>query len=464
MTFQVTKSLKLIAEVEYLDDMRPPDSGIVAIGTGIPPIAPGSSYSENLAYNDVQTVTARYEVLYTAGEHVSFRHAYRNNQTNEGGDEVTVTGVSANNLLVNRRVSRTSNWVDNLYTQNDLILNFKTGGARHNLLLGFEYGWNDSGDRASRASLATIAVTNPVRGLATPGAFTLFSDTRSKVWFRESYIQDQVFLFNDHLTLLGGVRYANSGQRTNNYLTSVVARTGSADPNPRLGAVWLPGAGFSLFAVQTAILVPGTSSDPDGTTFDPVESKLTEVGLRAELMGKRFVGTVSFFDITQTNVLVPDPARVGFRLQTGERTSRGVEIDLTANPMRGWQILGAISLTKAEVSADTVIKVGNKLPNTPAETFSLWNKYTVQSGQLAGLGMGAGVISVAKRWGDDTNTFTVDPYTRVDLSLDYRWKRWLLGVNLRNALNTDYIEASSSRLAVRPGAPRNFLAQLRYRF
>ncbi|MCC5023330.1 MAG: hypothetical protein J6386_11295 [Candidatus Synoicihabitans palmerolidicus] len=98
--------------------------------------------------------------------------AYRNNQTNDVGDIVNQTEVSANGELVNRRVSRQNNYVDNHYLQTDLLFNFETGAVRHNLLAGYEYGWNLSGGAVDRASLAPIAVVNPQRGQATPGTFS----------------------------------------------------------------------------------------------------------------------------------------------------------------------------------------------------------------------------------------------------------------------------------------------------
>jgi len=58
----------------------------------------------------------------------------------------------------------------------------------------------------------------------------------------------------------------------------------------------------------------------------------------------------------------------------------------------------------------------------------------------------------------------VNGYTRYDLSANYQVGRWSFLLNLRNVTDENYIEASSARLAVRPGAPRNLLAQLQYRF
>lgn len=463
VTFQATPSLALVFELEHLEDRRRPDSGIVAVGTAPAPVAPGTYYGEDFAFNKALTLTHRYEALYTR-ERISARLAFRRNQTNERGDTVTLTGVAGNGQSVNRRVDRNTNWVENDYFQSDFLFDFATGPAQHKSLVGFEYGSNTDGGRQQRAALAPIAVANPARG-AVPGAFAPFSHNSTTTWFREYYAQHQVFLFEDRLTLLAGARFAEFAQRTTNFVTGAVSRAGGDAPNPRIGIVWLPRENVSLYAVRSDIQVPSTITNPDGTVFDPVTSELHEAGVRLELADKRYTVTASYFDLVQNNVLQPDPVRPGFLLQTGESTSRGFEVDLTATPAPGWQILGSAAWTTAEISGDVnPARLGLRLPNTPRRTLSVWNRYTFEAGAAKGLGVGVGVIHVGQRAGDANNSFFVDAYTRVDLMLDYPYRRWSFSLNVRNALDTDYIESAAARLSIMPGAPRNLLARATLRF
>ncbi|MCC5023329.1 MAG: TonB-dependent receptor [Candidatus Synoicihabitans palmerolidicus] len=278
-------------------------------------------------------------------------------------------------------------------------------------------------------------------------------------------MQEQTFSFDDRLSLLAGARWAEFSNLTNNYRTGASNRAGGDAPNSRFGAVWLPRDGVSVYVVNSEIQVASTVADLDGTTFDPVTSELVEAGVRFELADKRVTLTLSYFDLVQNNVLQSDPARLGCRIQTGESSSNGVELDLTASPLVGWQILGSASLLKAEVSGDVnPARIGLRVPNTPDQTFSVWNKYMWQSDPLDGFGVGCGIIHVSDRVGDANNSFLVPSYTRLDLSVSYVRERWAVDVNLRNALDEDYIESVSSRTAVRPGTPTNFLARLRYRF
>ncbi len=465
VSFQVTPELRLLAEWEYIRDERRPYDGILAYGTAPLNVGPETYYGEPFAYNDVESLTQRYEALYTRGSHFSARVAFRDNRTDEIGDIVNQTGVTANGQSVNRRVSRQDNYVDNQYFQTDLLFDFQTTNIRHKLLVGFEYGWNLTGGAVDRASLAAISVQNPMRGVALPGTFSPFSNNATDTWYRDYYVQEQAFFFDEKLSVIAGARWADFDSYSRNYRNGSSSREGGRAPNPRYGLVWLPREGVSLYAVSSEIQVPSTTADPDGTTFDPVQSELFEVGSRFEFAQKRVALTVSYFDLVQRNVLQEDPNRQGFRIQSGESSSKGVELDLTANPLPGWQILGAASFITAEVSGDAnPARIGLRLPNTPDRTFSLWNKYTLQGGKLKGMGFGLGVINATDRTGDANNSFIVPGYTRVDLSLGYSHRNWSTDLIIRNALNEDYIEAVSSRTSVRPGAPASFLARLRYRF
>lgn len=468
LTWQPNERTRVHLEVEYFHDIRRTDNGLAAVGDHVVAVPRGTYYGEPYDRNTVDQITARYEVLHTLRPWLSVRQATRFNQAREWGYETLFrnpTNLTATSVELLRQVEHThDNFVSNTYTQNEILFDFTTGPMRHKTIVGFEYGFNLDGGIRDRATLANINLYNPVRGVAVPGVFTPNANNAAMTWFRESYAQDQVYLFHGRLTLLAGVRHANYGQRSNNYRTGAVTRGGGSDPNPRYGAVWLPTDTLSIFAARTYLQVPSTGANPDGFIFEPVQSQLTELGARAELFERRLAVGASYYDLVQSNVLVPDPVLAGFRIQTGERTAQGFELDLTARPAPGWQVLGAAAFTDAKISRDTSIPVGNKLANTPDRSYSLWNKYNLRQGALKGLGLGAGVIYVGARKGDTNNTFSIDAYTRVDLSLDYRWGRWGFALNVRNALDEKYIRSASSRTSIFPGEPRALLSRVRYRF
>jgi len=97
-------------------------------------------------------------------------------------------------------------------------------------------------------------------------------------------------------------------------------------------------------------------------------------------------------------------------------------------------------------------------------------KYTGQA-ELRGLSLGAGVVAVDERPGDNGNTFVVPGYATVELFGAYKlplpasYPALTIQLNVKNLLDTQYYEGSTyGRLVVYPGAPRAFLVSLRAEF
>ena len=114
---------------------------------------------------------------------------------------------------------------------------------------------------------------------------------------------------------------------------------------------------------------------------------------------------------------------------------------------------------------------GNRLQNVPLDSGSIWAKYDAD-GLWRGLSLGAGVVAVGERQGDNQNSFVLPAYARVDSMVQYRFtpppdwhmKLMTLQLNVKNLFDTAYYQNSSSRLNVFPGAPRTFLLSARAEF
>jgi iron complex outermembrane receptor protein len=114
---------------------------------------------------------------------------------------------------------------------------------------------------------------------------------------------------------------------------------------------------------------------------------------------------------------------------------------------------------------------GNRLQDVPLNAGSFWAKYDAD-GRWQGLSLGAGVVAVGERQGDNENSFQLPAYARIDTMVQYRFrpppetqvKNMTLQFNVKNLLDTTYYQNSSSRLNIFPGAPRTFLASIRAEF
>ncbi|MSU48765.1 MAG: TonB-dependent siderophore receptor [Opitutus sp.] len=453
---------RLNVEFEYLRDQRVNDAGVVAVGNRVVRMPANTFYGDPDDVNSTWQYAGRYELLHTFASGLALRHAFRINETNEKGFDTQFNAVNANTLVM----TRTRRWlaaeqVDNAYTQTEFSYELRGAGGRHKLLAGLEVGRNYDGGITNFAPLTATNVLNPVRG--TTGTFVNNSWNDTTIWYDEYFVQDQFFCLEDKLTLVAGARLAHFASFATNKRTNVKTNTSGTSPNPRFGAVWLPRENVSVFANYSDIVANASNVNPDGSPLKPVKSSIKELGARVETLQRRLTVTGGYYELINFNTLNADPLRPGYRIETGKQRTRGIEFDFVGSLLPGWQIIGSANFTKGIVTRDLVNPVGNRLANTPARTFSVWNRYQFSEGSFKGLGAGFGVIAVGGRFGDVANTFYIPAYVRFDAALSYRTKTWDVSLNAQNLADKDYVRTTSGRLSIRPGSPRDFSLRFRQR-
>ena len=105
VTWAPTQSTRVVAEVEYMHDVRRTDGGLVAVGTRVVDVPRGTYYGMPFDRNSSDLIAGRLELLHTVSDHLSLRVAMRNNQCNEWGDETQSVGVTTDNLFLRRQVA-----------------------------------------------------------------------------------------------------------------------------------------------------------------------------------------------------------------------------------------------------------------------------------------------------------------------------------------------------------------------
>jgi len=98
----------------------------------------------------------------------------------------------------------------------------------------------------------------------------------------------------------------------------------------------------------------------------------------------------------------------------------------------------------------------NRLTNVP-ETALVWTTYEIQSGDLEGLGFGAGLFFVGEREGDQENSFLSFSFVRTDAAIYYRRNNWR-ALNFKRCWHPT---SAGFRASVYPGEPLLSSAQYR---
>jgi len=388
-------------------------------------------------------------------------------------------------------------------TNLDLKGKFATGPLNHAVLVGGDY-WNLYKD------IEAFFGTNPTIGpinIYSPNYWTAaYVPLQNNSYYplREEwtglYGQDMVSFLDDHVHVLLGGRYDWATYGTGYSPNSIAEALGPFDPttgigflqshdeafSPRLGLILQPVRWLSFygnytksFGVANALPVPGQPK------FPPEKATQKEVGLKAELIEQRLTATVAAFDIVKTNI-AQALGGTPFSTPVGEVRSRGVEFDLAGRVNKNWSVTASYAYTDARIidgqgpsaqdidngtlypPTNIVSENGNRLQDVPYNAGSFWAKYDAD-GMWEGWSLGAGVVAVGERQGDNENSFQLPAYARLDTMVQYHFKppaetqikNATLQFNVINLTDTGYYQNSANRLSVFPGAPRTFLVSAR---
>jgi iron complex outermembrane receptor protein len=432
---------------------------------------------------------------------------------------VDIANQPVTSLAAMQFVQRKQLWnVDNLSTY--FNFNLETGKVKHQFLVGYDYsGWEKTkggGQNAARgfllnngtvagsfvlanaANYQTITVggvtlpkpnvnyfdlNNPsytVRNTddytlnvrtALPSALT----TTSAIYFQEN-------LQWNKFTVLMSFRYEWFKDITNYNAPNEKSFTNEAFL-PRLGLSFAINDNISLYSSylkgfqpqsNTVTLMPNTGSffntADSAAQFDPLESDSNEIGVKTTFFGGKIAANAAYFVINQKNLLqnANNPAFPDLLETRGAERSKGFEMDVTGFIQPNWQINLAYSYIDARILVDNnPALVGARKQNTPFNNANLWTRYnfsTIKALQDLGIGFGAQHSGSKVPWFN--RTFEVPAYTTMDMALYYNpgKKNMQLALNVNNIANKTYWIGAQNYLRLFPGAPRNAMLTMTYKF
>lgn len=337
---------------------------------------------------------------------------------------------------------------------NQAQADFDTGPLAHTLLVGLDYKRYTYRDYASEGSVDPIDIFNPVYG-SPVGPLTPYTDTDTTQQQVGLYAQDQLKLGNWRLTL-GGRQDWSDSKVYDNLAGDFLAPQKDNAFTSRAGLVYLADNGLAPYISYSESFQPVAGADSNGNLFVPETARQYEIGLKYQPAGWNSFIAVSAFDLARQNVVrYGNEGLPNDIFQTGEITSRGVELEAVASLDAGFdlraaytyldtKITKATSITEDSDTGETVSDEGNTPFGVPTHSASLWANYTVTSGRLEGLGLGAGIRYVGSTFGDDANTFKVPAATLVDAAIHYKWQNAELALNVSNLFDKRYVASCFS--------------------
>jgi iron complex outermembrane recepter protein len=337
---------------------------------------------------------------------------------------------------------------------------FNTGPLGQTVLFGFDVARVT--DRISRGfALGTIDIFAPDYS-----AVPYVPDT-TKQYIGQTqlgvYAQDQLRYKGWTLTLGGRQDWVRNSDSTDGVYTQSQQHAFTW----RAGLSYEFASGIAPYGSFAKSFQPTAGTTFDGSMFQPTRGKQYEVGVKFQPKGYNALFTLAAFDLRQTNVTTLDVAHPGFTTQTGEIRSRGFEADAHMSLTEGLSMIASYAYLNQSVTAAAPNdpSLGKKPPTgAPVNMASLWLDYTMQRGDLRGLGFGGGLRYVGSSPGDAANDFTVPSRVLVDAAIHYDIRDWRFAINASNLFNRQYIAYCTSGTQCYYGADRSVIGTARYQW
>lgn len=383
----------------------------------------------------------------------------------------------------NRSASVSDENVGALTLDTNLQARFNTAVLAHAVLVGLDYQHIDTRTLSGSGGAPRLDVLNPDNRQDIP--VPAYSKDVTKMRYQTGlYFQDQIKI--DRLVLLLSGRYDWSRQLS----ASTALASGRRNTSDAVRAQAFSGRAGVIYRLDNGVapyLNYSESFQPLGMTgwndvpFKPLRGRQYEAGVKYQPPGAHTMVSVAAFDIRLANMPTTDldPAhQCGGRpcsIQDSEITTRGVEFEAKAEPLRGLTLTAGYSwqdsfYSKSNPDSKGFNQKGRKSTVTPAHQASAWVRYQLQQGALAGLGVGGGVRYLGTSWSDSANTLKVPPATLFDLRLDYdlgratpSLKGMEVALNVQNLFDRQYIASCMSSISwCWYGYQRSINASLRY--
>ena len=375
--------------------------------------------------------------------------------------------------------------------QQNFIGDFKLATLRNRVVIGLDYFTAITTDNSTGyAFYGNITPTGGANGdnpftpeveedlypLSTSGVDAVLAsqpvgNNRSKYHIYSAYISD-VLNLTDNLSAMLGLRFDrfdNEGEIKNEddgYKQNTLS--------PKFGVLYQPIqdqlALFGNYQNGFNNVAPQLVGDPeDGPqrieTFKPERANQLEFGIKTNFFQNKLNLTASYYNIQVKDRIIQDPDSPFNKIQGGEIESKGFEIELNANPLKGLNIRAGYSNNESKTTKTDDALILNKRPLEagPKTLYNFWADYEFPR-SLNGFGSGIGFNGASERYVKNyttTGNFTLPSYFVANATLYYENEHYRIGLKLNNVFNKEYYKGWST---INPQTPRALIANISYNF
>lgn len=366
--------------------------------------------------------------------------------------------------------------------QQNFIGDFKIGEMRNRFVFGFDIFSQNSNQMFYGADFDIIHKNGSFTADGTIENYSTFTRTNyNKVlqngywtWPYEyktntysAYVMDVINL-RDNLIAMASLRFDrfdNKGSR-NDGSGSFSNPYTQNEFSPKFGLVYQPLKDqVAIFAnYQNGFKNQNGIDAKTMKTFTPEHAIQAEGGVKVELLNGKISSTISYYDIqvrdlvrsyTPTEEDLQNPNfPINPQVQDGTQVSRGVEVEVIANPFKGLNVVAGFAYndSKLERAEDDVM---GRRPTTAMSPYAanLWISYHLLDGPLNGLGFGfGGNYASDNKIVNSTSmgVFTLPSYTVLNVSAFYDQPKFRIGLKVDNLTDELYYIGYTTMNVQRP--------------
>ncbi|MHB8911698.1 MAG: TonB-dependent receptor [Lysobacter sp.] len=473
---------------EYFRDERIADRGVpsspfVVNGRRLPLDTDTSTFFGNPALSPVTATVSAFNALvdHDFGNGVTLRNRTRVADHDKFYQNVFPGAVNAAGTQVAISAYNDATGRENLFNQTDLTFAFATGAVAHKLLVGAEFGRQDTDNlrqsgffpaaTAGGPARTSVSVTLPNTISTLPVTFrnngTSDANRRSEATVAALYVQDQIE-FSPQWQAIVGVRFDRFELDLVNRLLPAghPDRTLSSTDNlvsPRIGLVYKPVEPLSLYASYSNAHLPRSgeqlsSLTPSNRSLDPEDFSNYELGAKWDVTPTLAV-TAAAYHLERGNVLVATNTP-GVSILLDGLVTQGLEVGLSGNVTAAWSVAGGYAYQDGEIQG-TAAGPTLEPAQLPRHSASLWNRYDF--GPRWGVGLGA--IYRGEMFASTSNAVTLKGFTRYDAALFFTVNRNLrMQLNIENLFDKHYFAAAHNDNNITPGSPRALFLSANFAF
>ena len=509
--FNVTDKTQITVQGDYLTADWTPDFGTGIIGKTILDLPRNSFYGALWSNGNTKSASASVLLNHNFNDNwkLNFNTSFQNySRASKSTAQLSNLDTYATPGDWNRGLVQNENAEQIFGDQLSLQGTFKTGSIKHQIFTGVDYenslatantfAFYDASGKVitiyDKINLFTYDPSAPTVAIPNSRSTqTVFTDTQ-----RFGIYAQDLISFTEKIKLLAGLRWSwqESQATTHNLTKNPITITEGAKRldnafSPKIGLVYQPTKDMSLFASYSNSFTPNTGTTVDLKPLEPSIIDQYEAGIKKDFWRGALSTNLTVYQITNSNLVQTaiyradgtlniNPIDTNLRELSGQTKSKGVEIDVTARPFAGLGINAGYSYNDMRYEKTSGLNgspiVGDRLARTPANTANLSFFYTVQTGLLKGISLGAIGNYIGNRVGGWNNQYDstrpngiwdrevpLDGYSTIDVSAGYEWKKFSILCKLSNITN-ELNYTVHENYSVNPIAPRQVLTSLKYKF